>query len=797
MKKKKNKKKKKIGKIRKSVGLVLRLAILVILLTILVGGIIIYNKYGKHIINMKEEAVTIVSASSLDTFKQYQTGYLYNVDGDIITPLKGEKDVNYLYYDELPEYAKLAMIAIEDKNFISHNGIDFKANLRALIALIQNDGEIKQGASTITQQLSRNIFLSHEVTWQRKMKEIFIAMELEEKYDKEQIMEFYLNNIYFSNGYYGLGAAAKGYFDCKAEELTLSQIAFLCAIPNNPTLYNPVTNMENTINRRNRILKHMEEEGFISRDEYLSASTEIISLNSLVYLKEDYVETYAKFSATEVLMKLQGFVFRNQFENAEDKEKYEKKYSDIYTECQQKLYRGGYHIYTSINPRQQNELQTSVTEGLAESKELKEDGIYAFQGAAVTIDNQTGLVTAVVGGRKQDTVGYTLNRAYQSYRQPGSAIKPLIVYLPAIMKGYGPDSIVRDEKIEGGPQNSDGRFLGEMTLRTAVEKSRNTVAYQLFKDVGAYTGISFLYQMHFRKLSENDYLPSASIGGFTNGVSPIEMASAYGTIANGGLYRPASCIVKIEDADGVLLYEHDTSGISVYDKNATAIMTDMLSGVLKRGTAKGYALDKMPSAGKTGTTNGNRDGWFVGYTPYYTTCVWVGYDIPKENKKLKGNTYPLEIWHQYMTKIHQGLKPLQFINPNYKQEDNNKVDREKAEDVEKNGNKTGNNTLNEEVIKEEKVIDEEVISEEVIDEEVIDEEVINEEVIDENVIDEEMFDEDMFDEEMSDEEVSDEEMIDENYEFEDYKEGTNFEETFSESYSDHDLEYQDNEIEEE
>ena len=269
---------------------------------------------------------------------------------------------------------------------------------------------------------------------------------------------------------------------------------------------------------------------------------------------------------------------------------------------------------------------------------------------------------AIVGGRNQNLAGYTLNRGYQSFRQPGSAIKPLIVYTPALERQYTPDTIVSDAKIEDGPSNAGGSYEGDITLRRAVEKSKNTVAWNLLQELTPKVGLSYLKEMNFSKLDAKDENLTSALGGLTNGVSPIEMTAAYATLENEGKYREPTCIVKITDADGVTLYENQMEEKQVYKVNASRMMTDMLVSVMQEGTGKGLALDNMPCAGKTGTTNDNKDGWFAGYTSYYTTCVWVGYDMPKELPGLSGASYPGAIWKTFMEQIHQGLAPVNF-NP--------------------------------------------------------------------------------------------------------------------------------------
>lgn len=647
---------------KRHIGFRIFVGIQIFFMILVVSAVAFYylGGYGEKISAMQEEAHRFVEFSTEQTFRAVETSLVYDVNGELISTLKGEKDVYYIEYEKIPEYAKAAIISTEDKKFFSHPGYDIKGILRAVKALIEN-GEVTQGGSTITQQLARNVFLTQERTWERKAEEIFIAVELEKKYSKEKILEFYLNNIYFGNGYYGIQAASKGYFSKEVNELTLSEIAFLCAIPNNPTMYDPLKHMDQTIERRNRILNQMKGDGKITTATCEEALCQGIVLNCPQKMKSDYVETYTYYCAARALMEQDGFRFKTEFATVEEQETYQKEYEERYSIAQASLYQKGYRIYTSIDMGIQEKLQTTVDGALEGYTETNEEGVYTLQGAAVCIDNHTGRVTAIVGGRDQNLSGYTLNRAYQSFRQPGSAIKPLLVYTPALERGYTPDTLVIDEAIADGPKNANGVFSGEMTLRQAVEQSKNTVAWKLLEELTPEYGISYLKKLNFAKLSKEDVRLTSALGGLTTGTSSVEMAAGYAAIANDGKYRMPTCIQRITDAKGNLIYESKQEETVIYEQNAARMMTDMLKGVLTEGTGAGLALSAMPSAGKTGTTNDNKDGWFVGYTRYYTTSVWVGYDMPKELSGLKGSSYPGIIWKRFMEEIHQGLQPLEFL----------------------------------------------------------------------------------------------------------------------------------------
>ncbi|WP_242870731.1 transglycosylase domain-containing protein [Pseudobutyrivibrio sp. 49] len=647
--------------------------------------------YASKVSKLKTEAFTIVRHSSLSTFRQTETSEVYAANGTKISVLKGEKDVYYLTFDQIPTYVTQAIISIEDKKFYQHAGVDYKAIVRALVATMR-DKEITQGGSTITQQLARTIFLTSEKTWQRKVEEIYIASELEKKYSKDQILEFYLNNVYFANGYYGIQAAAKGYFSKDIGDLTLSEICYLLAIPNSPTYYDPLVNPANTITRRNLILKAMYDDGVIGDKTYQGALNEEILLNRTVNTKNNYVETYVYYCATRALMELDGFEFKTDFTTTEGQKSYDKAYEEAYNQWNKSLFTSGYRIYTSIDLNMQNQLQEAIDNNLESFTDTNEEGIYALQAAAVCIDNNTGMTKAIVGGRSQEVTGYTLNRAYQSYRQPGSSIKPLIVYTPALEREYTPDTIVVDEEIEDGPENAGGTYSGEMTLRQAVAVSKNTIAWKIYEELTPQVGIGYLKKLGFSKIEKDDYGMAACLGGLTVGVSPLEMAKGYETIYNDGYMRNPTCITKITDSKGNVIYETGEEEIEVYKENAARTMTDMLQSVVTDGTAKGIDLGDMPVAGKTGTTNSNRDGWFVGYTDYYTTSVWVGYDIPKAVPGLKGSTYPAKIWNEFMAQIHEGLtpiafkKPVEFIGTEEQQaEMENPEDMEDVEDEEQYG----------------------------------------------------------------------------------------------------------------
>ena len=603
---------------------------------ILIGACFLFYQTGyvQTVVSLYKEADKVMENSTIADFQADQSGEVYDMDGNLIALLRNDRNIVYLTSDEIPDTVKDAFVSIEDHRFYKHSGFDPFAILRAAKSLVSKKS-ITQGGSTITQQLARNIYLTHTVKWERKVEEIFIAMALERKYSKEEILEFYINNIYFSNGYYGIQAASQGYFSKDISELTLSETAFLCAIPNSPGLYDPLTHMENTLKRRDLILQNMYKEEMISEIEYDRAVAAEIVLDRT---KTSYTRTWAHIyiyeRAVRALMEATG---------------------QDYETCHEKLYTGGYRVYTSIDMRKQELLQNSIDEQLMDYNTLNSNGTYALQASAVCIDNETGLVNAIVGGRSQEGILTDYNRAFMSFRQPGSVIKPLIVYTPALERGYSASSTLMDTKEEDGPANATERYAGAVSLRYAVEQSLNTTAYKLLRELTPEVGLSYLQDMNFSSIKEADYNLSSALGGLTTGVSSLEITAGYAALANDGVYRVPDCITMITDMDGNIVVMPDRQEHPVYEEKAAREMTDILEGVLIRGTARGKGIEGMPCAGKTGTTNDYVDVWFAGYTAYYTTGIWIGFDTPRGGQSLAGSKYPVDIWNEFMTAIHEGL----------------------------------------------------------------------------------------------------------------------------------------------
>ena len=634
------------------------------------GCLFVFFRYGKEISSFSQFADECVDNSTEDTFKIFETTYIYDADETMIAKLSENGDSNYLTYDDIPKNAVNAFVSIEDRNFWTNIGVDFKGIVRVSADYLLSNGDEVAGASTITQQLIRTVFLSREVSVERKVKEMMIAIRLTKKYTKEQIMEYYINDACFSNGIYGLEAASQAYFGVSADKLDLSQTAYLCAIPNRPTYYDPYDHPERALTRRNKILDDMYNEGYITEEECTQAKAEELSVlaEKQAVGFHNYETTYAIDCAVEYLMKLDGFNFQYEFDTQEDYENYQQLYEEQYDLEKANIYSGGYKIYTSLDTTKQDALQAVLDDELSFDREVDESTeIYALQGAMTVIDNATGNVVAIVGGRSQDSISstYSLNRAFQSYRQPGSSIKPLVVYTPALMQDYTPDTTVNNIDVKAAQKKGTdvSSLTGTaMSLRSAVVNSKNGCAYQVFNNIGPAYGLSFVTDMKFDRIVPADYTLSAALGGLTYGVTTVQMASGYSTLVNEGDYRTPTCITSIIDDNGDDIFQADAS-VPVYTSDASADMLDILKGVITSGTAasmKWSSASSLAAAGKTGTTNDSKDGWFCGVTPYYTISVWVGYDTPRTLDSLRGGSYPAAIWKDAMLEMTGDLEDIDF-----------------------------------------------------------------------------------------------------------------------------------------
>ena len=644
------------------------LVILLLLLILIVGGgsLLFYWISGTTIRECYEEAESIAEEMTEDSFRLNSTTSIYYADGSLMAELRKEASSHYLEYEEIPEDAVNAFVAIEDRTFWENDGYDVKGIIRAGLSLL-TEQEISQGGSTITQQLCKLALLENENDYARKVKEIFLARKVTETYEKEQIMEWYINYCCYANNIYGLKDATEAYLGKSVDELTLSEICYLCAIPNSPEYYDPWEYPEHAIERRDKILAAMLDEKMITEEEYAYAVTEEIEVKEETatgYTPDDET-TYAISCAAEILMEENGFSIENDFETMEEYEAYQEAYDAAYEEAVGRLYTDGYTIHTSIIPEYQDMIQEAIDHNLSSSTETSENGIYNLQGAVTAVDNQTHKVIGIVGRRTQegtDIINY--NRAYQYYRQPGSSIKPLVVYTPALMMGYDEDSMLKNVDVQsayaaykrGDPVSSLGGT--SYTLQNAVTWSRNGCAMVLYDEITPEQGLSYLLDMGFSRIVPDDYYLSSCLGGLTYGVNTVEMASAYSALVNYGVYTKGDCITSMVSPDGKELYQESKQG-TIYERNAAIEMTDIMRDVIKSGTAAGMnwnSASDLPAAGKTGTTNDDTNGWFCGYTAPYTVAAWVGKDDNTTVSNLYGTYNPIYIWKDVMLSLTDGYE---------------------------------------------------------------------------------------------------------------------------------------------
>ncbi|MEJ8758793.1 transglycosylase domain-containing protein [Enterocloster sp. HCN-30185] len=631
------------------------------------AGLILYAAVKPELDKCREIAYDKLAQMDRSDFSMLSDTVIYDKDGKQIG-LINAGHYQYMDINHISMNLQNGYIAQEDRRFKNHNGVDWIATFRAGLALIKHGGEVTQGGSTITQQVIKNTYLTQERTFTRKIVEILLAPELEKKYSKADIIEFYCNTNFYGHRCYGVEAASLYYFGKHAEDLAPEEAAVLIGISNSPSAYDPVSHPNASKNKRDDVLKSMNEVGYLSNEDYEKAVSSPLKIvqKETEGTDENYQSSYAIHCAALELMKMDGFEFQYTFDNKEDYTLYSERYTTAYSEQSDRIRAGGFQIYTSLDSGLQAVLQTQIDASLSGFTELQENGKFALQGAGVIVDNKTNYVTAIVGGRGADD---PFNRAYLSARQPGSTIKPLIDYGPAFDTGeYYPTRMVNDHKWEKGPSNSGRRYFGNVTVREALNRSLNTVAWQILEDIGIDFGLSYLGEMEFQKLSYVDnQVPSLSIGGFTNGVRVVDMAKGYSTLANGGVYNDRTCIVKIlHEKESELTKDMTPFAKQVYRSDSAFMLTDVLKGTFTSpyGTGRGLGLENdMPAAGKTGTTNSSKDTWFCGYTPYYTAAVWVGYDIPRNMPGIYGATYAGKIWKNVMDEIHQGLPPLDWEQP--------------------------------------------------------------------------------------------------------------------------------------
>ena len=594
-------------------------------------GVFIYGGY------------TFLSLPNIKHIEDYQpplVTVVYADDGQIL----GEFYIERRYFtplEQMPHYLINAFIAAEDERFYEHKGLDWLGMLRALIKDIKARA-IVQGGSTITQQTVKSLLLSPKRTISRKIKEVMLAYLLEKHLTKEEILTIYLNQIYFGHGAYGVEAASRIYFGKHVSELNLAEASMLAGLPKGPNYYSPYRHFQRAKKRQQYVLNRMVKCGYLIPEEAEQALNTPINIHKLEY-KRPFTAYFLEY-VRQYLMKKYGY--------------------DL-------TYKGGLSVYTSANIDMHSIAQEALLKGIdkIKARHKGQNKTEEMQGALLCIQTQTGLIKAMIGGRDFKTSQF--NCATQACRQPGSAFKP-IVYAAALDKGYTPASIVYDYPIiyiqhqaEKGlkvwrPHNYENRFYGQISLREALVHSRNVATIRLLNNIGIHYVINYA-----RRLGITSPLtPDLSLGLGSSCVSLLELTTAFSVFANQGQYIKPTPIIKILDRRGNVLEESTPHPQSVINSDTAYIITNILEDVIKRGTGRKVKAFGRPVAGKTGTTNDYTDAWFIGYTPYYITGVWVGYNTLKSlGKGETGGQAAAPIWLHFMQKIEKNLPSKPFPIP--------------------------------------------------------------------------------------------------------------------------------------
>lgn len=661
-----NKQNRKVKKKKRHIGKKIFTAFLIVMLIAIAGG------SGVLI-------AVIKSAPAIDSdilTKLKQSGKIYDKDEKFIEDLSDIENRQVVSLSEIPQDLKDAVISIEDERFESHHGIDIKRIFGAIIYDIKTMSKA-QGASTITQQLIKNVALTPDKKFTRKLQEMYLAIQLERKLSKDQILHAYLNTIYLGGNAYGVQAASLYYFGKDVKDLKLSECALIAGLTQNPAKYWPYSsknkeNPENYLERQRLVLSQMLKLGKITKEEYEQAVKEKLEF---------------KTKEAEVATKYQWFIEPAIDQVAKD---FSEKYGMSESEAKQQLRTGGYEIYLTIDTKIQEKAESVINDPKYYPKISKNDMYYSInskdkkliqpQAAAVIMDSTTGEVRAIVGGRGEHPLRSN-NRATDTdvARQPGSAIKPLSVYAPALEKKLitaastfedspMPLDFVNSNK-GWDPKNYNGKFGGITTVRNAVKESVNLVPIKILQQLGINTSIDFLRnKFHLSTIvtegaSNDKNLSSLSLGGLTHGVTPLEMAAAYSVFANNGVYSEPIMYTKVLDKNKNVVLEKTSNQSKAISPQAAYIMNDMLQTVVKSGTGTKAKLGNMPVGGKTGTSDDHTNGYFMGITPYYTGAVWMGHD--DKNYHVPGLVGGTEapMWRDIMTVAHEGLEVKSFPKP--------------------------------------------------------------------------------------------------------------------------------------
>jgi penicillin-binding protein 1A len=568
---------------------------------------------------------SLPSVTALESFQPLQGTKIYDDNDELVTELHVERRI-FVPLAQVPQTLRDAVIATEDRRFYHHWGIDPVGIARAVVQNYRR-GRIVEGGSTITQQLTKVLFLTPDKSLERKMKEVVLALEIERRYSKDRILEMYLNQVYFGHGAYGVEAAARTYFGKSVSELSVREAALIAGLPRAPTTYSPFEHADLAKKRREVVLRRMVEFGSVKESE-----AKQLAKSDLGLIPPERRRTTGQYFLEYVQQMLEA------------------KYgADM-------VFKGGLNVYTTLQPTMQLAAEQALREGLkaleGRTKEAR-PGEHP-EGAIVTIEPQTGYVRAIVGG--YDFFRSEFNRAVQAKRQPGSAFKPF-VYVAALESGFTAASRIEDSPVSypvgrngqaWKPENYDRKFRGSTTLQQALEESVNIVTVKLEERVGINRTVQVARKLGITSALTTDL----TLGLGTSDLTLLELTSAYATFANQGMWLPPTAIRHVTDAQGKLLEENVPQGKEALSSETAYVITSMLRGVVERGTGQAAKALGRPVAAKTGTTNDYSNAWFIGFTPRLATGVWVGYDRPRSlGKDETGSRVAVPIWTAYMAKV--------------------------------------------------------------------------------------------------------------------------------------------------
>lgn len=575
---------------------------------------------------------------------------IYDANGKPLTKLFKENRV-YVPLERMPEDLKNAIVAIEDTKFYVHHGIDFWGIGRAMVNNIMKGDLLDQGASTITQQLARNAFLTLNKTYYRKIQEAYLAIQFERLYTKAEILEMYLNEIFLGHSAYGVQTASLQYFGKSVDDLTLAESALIAGLPQSPNNYTPLRYPERAIKRRNIVLDRMHELGYITENEMKKAKNAELNLDTVEESQDKSAHYFTLYVRDQLI---------NRFGAA-------------------MVYSGGLKVHTTLDPKMQklaeNTINNKIKNGFIPSFQSSGSQNLQPQLSLVSLDVNSGAIKAMIGGRGTDQ----FNRAYQAVRQPGSAFKPFVYSTALIEGGYTTGTVINDlpmlasetgkgDELSIWPRNYGDRYRGLINLNTALTNSVNVAAVKLIKDVGVKNVIDFTEKLGISTFTNsdghNDHY-SLALGGLNRGVTPIEMASAYSVFANKGVYTEPHAITKVYDKHNNLIYEAQPESKMVMSQADSYLITSMLKSVVDNGTGHRAQMNR-DVAGKTGTTNDYTDAWFVGFTSQIATSVWIGEDTRRSmeyNVKTVSSGEAAQIWGDYMRAAVKNMPVINFQMP--------------------------------------------------------------------------------------------------------------------------------------